>query len=197
MAKITREAIVRAGVELIEADGAAGFSMRRLAVKLGVTPMAVYYHFENREQLLHAVLHEIASHVQRPALPDAPVERALAAAGALHAYLRANPWAIPLIAYGRTDARPGIWVTEALVESALGAGRDDEQAFAFARTVLVLVVGQVTAFPADDDAPAETELAEIDHAAGYVERLTARWAQYDARFSAAQLHRATIEALLR
>ena len=44
-----------AAVALIEAEGPAALTMRRLGSALGVEAMAIYHHFANREELLRAI----------------------------------------------------------------------------------------------------------------------------------------------
>jgi len=51
----TAEAIAIAAREIFEAEGAAGISMRRVAEAVGITPMAIYRHYANRDALLHRV----------------------------------------------------------------------------------------------------------------------------------------------
>lgn len=51
----TPEKIVRAAARLLEREGAAAVSMRRVADAVGITPMAIYRHFPNREALLKHV----------------------------------------------------------------------------------------------------------------------------------------------
>ncbi len=48
----TQEKILRAAARLLEREGAASVSMRRVADAVGITPMAIYRHFPNREALL-------------------------------------------------------------------------------------------------------------------------------------------------
>ena len=51
----TRDKILAATLQLMEsAEGADGVTMRRVATSVGVTPMALYKHFRNREALLTA-----------------------------------------------------------------------------------------------------------------------------------------------
>jgi AcrR family transcriptional regulator len=47
--------ILDAAIELIERDGAAALSMRRLGAVLGVEGMAIYHHFRGRDDLLAAI----------------------------------------------------------------------------------------------------------------------------------------------
>ncbi|WP_113700733.1 TetR/AcrR family transcriptional regulator [Nonomuraea lactucae] len=52
MGKLTADAIVRRALEVGDAEGLDAVTIRRLAGDLGVTPMALYWHFKNKEQLL-------------------------------------------------------------------------------------------------------------------------------------------------
>src|SRR5271157_1026364 len=50
-AALTREKIVKAAVRIVDRDGLAALSMRRLGAALGVDPMAIYYHLPNKAAL--------------------------------------------------------------------------------------------------------------------------------------------------
>ncbi|MFI9432555.1 MULTISPECIES: TetR/AcrR family transcriptional regulator [Streptosporangium] len=52
MGKLTREAVVEQALEIGSAEGLQAVTIRRLAQELGVTPMALYWHFKNKEQLI-------------------------------------------------------------------------------------------------------------------------------------------------
>jgi AcrR family transcriptional regulator len=62
----TPERILRAARDLFERGGAEAVSMRRVAQVVGLTPMAIYRHFPNREALLKRIsddsFDEIARH---------------------------------------------------------------------------------------------------------------------------------------
>jgi AcrR family transcriptional regulator len=51
----TAEKIAFAARELLEEEGAEAVSMRRVASAVGITPMAIYRHYPDREALLNAV----------------------------------------------------------------------------------------------------------------------------------------------
>jgi AcrR family transcriptional regulator len=51
----TSARIAIAALAILEAEGAQAVSMRRVASAVGVTPMAIYHHFPNREALLKFV----------------------------------------------------------------------------------------------------------------------------------------------
>ena len=62
----TADRIARAARALFERGGAAAVSMRKVAEAVGITPMAIYRHFPNREALLKRIsdqsFEEIAHH---------------------------------------------------------------------------------------------------------------------------------------
>lgn len=63
---LSREAIVDAALRIIDRDGALAFSMRKLADELGVGAGAVYWHVENKEQLLQLVFDRVIGELAMP-----------------------------------------------------------------------------------------------------------------------------------
>jgi AcrR family transcriptional regulator len=57
-ARPTRERIAAAARRLLDEEGAEAVTMRRVAEIVGITPMAIYRHFPDREGLLNAVADE-------------------------------------------------------------------------------------------------------------------------------------------
>lgn len=53
--KTTSERIAEATLLILESEGAEAVSMRRVAQAVGITPMAIYHHFPNREALLNSI----------------------------------------------------------------------------------------------------------------------------------------------
>lgn len=51
----TNQKIIAAAREVLEHETADGVTMRRVATAVGITPMAIYRHFPDREALLNAV----------------------------------------------------------------------------------------------------------------------------------------------
>src|SRR5438445_3591016 len=52
---LTREAIVARALEVGNAEGLQAVSLRRLAQELGVTPMALYRHVRDKQDLINAM----------------------------------------------------------------------------------------------------------------------------------------------
>jgi AcrR family transcriptional regulator len=65
---LTREKIVEKALELLDAEGVEGISMRRLGDALGVEAMALYHHFPNKDAILDGVLDRIVEETG-PAIP--------------------------------------------------------------------------------------------------------------------------------
>jgi AcrR family transcriptional regulator len=79
----TKELILREARELFRADGADGITMRAVAARVGVTPMAIYRHFDSWDQLLDAVIERghatFLSYLQRALGEPTPAARLLRA----------------------------------------------------------------------------------------------------------------------
>ena len=56
---LSRERIVATAVEMLDAEGTAGVSMRRLADRLGAGAMSLYWHVANKEQVLDLALDQV------------------------------------------------------------------------------------------------------------------------------------------
>src|SRR3954469_25220545 len=50
-----RSALIEAGLELIQEKGAAALTLREIGARAGVSRMAAYRHFANKEDLLGAI----------------------------------------------------------------------------------------------------------------------------------------------
>ncbi|WP_157522966.1 TetR/AcrR family transcriptional regulator [Herbidospora cretacea] len=61
--KLSRESVVERAVDLIDAEGLEAVTVRRLAQVLGVTPMALYWHFKNKDELLAGVTDHLLSQI--------------------------------------------------------------------------------------------------------------------------------------
>jgi AcrR family transcriptional regulator len=55
MALTTAEKIQGAALRLLDREGAEGVTMRRVAAAVGITPMALYRHYANRDGILNAL----------------------------------------------------------------------------------------------------------------------------------------------
>ena len=56
---LTREIVLRTAHDMIQEDGVEALSIRKLAARLSVSPMALYRHVDDKQDLLEAVLADI------------------------------------------------------------------------------------------------------------------------------------------
>ena len=60
---LSRTRIVDAALAMIDRDGVDAFSMRQFAAELGVTPMALYNHFDGKLELLRNVAGQVLAEI--------------------------------------------------------------------------------------------------------------------------------------
>ncbi|MGC9380221.1 TetR/AcrR family transcriptional regulator [Streptomyces sp. MH13] len=63
---LDRERITEATVRLLDAEGLAKFSMRRLAAELDVTAMSVYWYVDTKDELLELALDAVFGELRHP-----------------------------------------------------------------------------------------------------------------------------------
>jgi AcrR family transcriptional regulator len=90
---LTREQIVRAAVDLLDAEGLEGLNMRALGRRLGSAATAVYWHVGSKENLIRLAGDQAWNEVARPD-PTADGWRTAATemATGLYAMLIRHPW---------------------------------------------------------------------------------------------------------
>lgn len=104
---LTRERIAAAALALIDRDGLAAFSMRRLGAELGVEAMALYHHLPSKGRLLDAVMDLLVLEIELPAPADASApERLRQALRSYRGIALRHPHAFPLLV-GRRFNSPG------------------------------------------------------------------------------------------
>ncbi len=95
--RLTRDRVVRAALEVADADGIGALTMRRLGQDLGVEAMSLYNHVANKEDLLDAMVDAVFDEIRLPVPGQdwrtAMTERARSARSVLHAH----PWATVLM----------------------------------------------------------------------------------------------------
>lgn len=107
---LTRDQIVSAAVELLDAEGLEGLNMRALGTRLGTAATAVYWHVGSKDDLVALTADRVWGEVPLPD-PAAAGWRAAATAMAtgLHAMLGRHPWLVQAfgtqVLFGRGKAR--------------------------------------------------------------------------------------------
>ncbi|MGY1855795.1 TetR/AcrR family transcriptional regulator [Modestobacter sp. SYSU DS0290] len=104
---LSTDRVLRAAVDLADAEGVDAVSMRRLATELGVVPMALYKHVAGKDQLLDGMVDVVVGEFE-PADPALDWRAAVRARvlSARRAVLR-HPWARQTIE-SRTHRTPAV-----------------------------------------------------------------------------------------
>jgi TetR/AcrR family tetracycline transcriptional repressor len=69
--KLSRSAVVDRALALADSEGIDALTIRRLAQELGVTPMALYWHFRSKEELITGVADRIWGEIRTDVDPSA------------------------------------------------------------------------------------------------------------------------------
>ena len=142
-ARLSREAVVGAAREIIERDGVHALTMRRVAAVLGSSPMAVYRHVRDKDELLVLVLDRLAADVPRPRLPRDPRARVIKACSTMRDGLAEHPWVVEVLAQGDLIAPSILWLMEEIVGGFLGCGLSGTQATDAYRVIWQFTVGEL------------------------------------------------------
>jgi len=140
-AGLSKEKIVATAIDLLEAGGAEGLSMRKLATAMGVVPMAFYNHFEDRDALLDAV----AEHVLQALVPAAANRSWRSRLASLFREIRKlrtqYPQAFRLAMSRPTHAKTVANLVGSVMEGLRDAGLDEKDAVMCYHTFLVFLRG--------------------------------------------------------
>ncbi|MEU5975562.1 TetR/AcrR family transcriptional regulator [Streptomyces sp. NPDC047315] len=98
---LDRTKIVEAAVRLLDAEGAAKFSMRRLAAELDVTAMSVYWYVDTKDDLLEYALDHVFDSMRLPDVSDPEQwrEQVRTLAVEYRGLLVRHPWVSPLVGH--------------------------------------------------------------------------------------------------
>ena len=98
---LTRERIVDAAIALADAEGLESVTIRRLAQDQGVTPMALYWHFKDKDRLFDGVVERLSASIdlaRAERASDRPwAEHLRVLLGELLVVLRAHPALVGLV----------------------------------------------------------------------------------------------------
>ena len=97
---LSRERVLRAGLELADASGVEALTMRRLGEELGFEAMSLYRHVANKQDLLDGMLDLVLAEWQLPEGDDDWQEAIRTSANSVHDALRRHPWAARLLMTG-------------------------------------------------------------------------------------------------
>jgi TetR/AcrR family tetracycline transcriptional repressor len=145
--RLSKSAVVSRALELADQGGADSLTIRRLATELGVTPMALYWHFRSKDELLAALSDHIWDEVDLAVDQSAPwPDQLRAIMESLVGVLRAHPSGAQLVLSHKKESDGSMRAAEIALGLLRGAGFDSEQASEITRsgmwTALTLVMSE-------------------------------------------------------
>lgn len=147
-ATLTPRRVVESALAVADDDGIEAITIRRLARELGVSPMALYWHFRNKDELLDAVaariFEEVDLSVEAPASWQEQLRTLL---GSIVSVLRAHPSASILLTTRTVSSEDGLRATEAVLDVLRRGGFSPSEATQIARHALSAVTNLVTGEP--------------------------------------------------
>ncbi|MFC5059623.1 TetR/AcrR family transcriptional regulator C-terminal domain-containing protein [Saccharothrix xinjiangensis] len=114
---LTLDRIVATAVDLLDADGVAGLTMRRLADRLAVAPPTLYWHVKTKDDVLDLAVDAIFAEVPVPSGPWRDAVRELVLAW--RATMLRHPWSPPLL--GRPALGPNVLERTEFLQGALAS----------------------------------------------------------------------------
>lgn len=142
---LSTDRIVDAARALVDAEGLAAVSTRRLAAELGVSGPSLYNHFRTKDQILEAVADSVSAQVDlsmfeagdprgwRAALHDWAVS--------YRAALREHPNIVPVLAQGPGRRPAGLRLADAVFGAMVDAGWPPAQATSIGALMRYFVMG--------------------------------------------------------
>ncbi|WP_205471801.1 TetR/AcrR family transcriptional regulator [Nocardioides sp. SYSU D00038] len=157
--RLSRTTVAAAALGMADAEGLDAVTVRRLSATLGVTPMALYWHFKDKDALLDGVVEAILAEV-RLAEPDdeAPWDEQLREVlDALVAALAAHPAAADLVRTRVLGSEPGRVLTERVLTLLRRGGFSTERSSQLAVHALLFMIGLVSGLPGQAVGASEEE----------------------------------------
>jgi AcrR family transcriptional regulator len=154
--------VVERALALSDADGLEAVTIRRLATELGVSPMALYWHFRTKDDLLAALADRVWAELDTKVDPGAPWPAQLR--GLLESLVRVlrqhSSASALLVANEKMNGEAALAATEVTLNVLRQAGFDAAKAAAIARHGLFAALMLVMSEPGRLPGMTEAECAE-------------------------------------
>jgi len=140
--RLTRERVLKAALEFVDANGLAALSMHKLGAELGVQGMSLYSHVASKDALLDGIVEAMTWEAQLPPADGADWRDALRhLAAEIRGTILRHPAAAPLLVSRRVMPTRRLEQTDAYVRLLMRAGFTEERAMDVLRTVVMYAHG--------------------------------------------------------
>jgi TetR/AcrR family tetracycline transcriptional repressor len=136
--RLTRDAVVDRALALADKSGLDALTIRKLATELGVTPMALYWHFRGKDELLEGLADRVWSEMDLTVDRSAPwTEQVRGLLESLVRVLRSHSAAPQLVLQSeKLNSKAKFDATELTLDILLAAGFSPQDASSAARAAL-------------------------------------------------------------
>jgi TetR/AcrR family transcriptional regulator, tetracycline repressor protein len=163
--KLSREAIAIGALELADREGVDAVTIRRLATDNSVTPMALYWHFTDKDAVLDGIAEQIYASVVLPEPTSEPWDLQLRdVLNAVLAAIRPHPLAADLLAPRVMKSEAGLVLAERVIGMLRHAGFSPQQSSQTASFLLCSIVTLVMTEPGKSS-PLEGEARDEEYRA--------------------------------
>lgn len=125
---LSRDLVLRAGIDLADREGLDAVTMRRLGTELGYEAMSLYKHVANKEEILLGMVEEVIGEIEIPLEGSDWREAMRRRAMSARAVLARHPWAIGLMEAGPRTGPVTLRYLNAILGNLRAAGFSFEQA---------------------------------------------------------------------
>jgi AcrR family transcriptional regulator len=139
---LSAERIELAALELIEDEGMAAFSTRKLATKLGREAMSIYHYFPSKGHLMDALIDHVIAEI--PSLPDASlswIERVRRTGWDIRAAFTKRPNLFLFVGTHRMNTPKALTFLERFIQLFEESGLPEEVAVRLFRSVSYYIMG--------------------------------------------------------
>ncbi len=160
--ELTRAQVVRTALALVDREGLAGLSMRRIATELGVATMSLYRHVRSKDELVKLMVDAVFA-VHAPPEPPPPGWRAQLDTVARLQWdiYRRHPWLAHVMSFVRPPLAPHAMAhTEWTMRAFDGLGLPVQTVFVAAVSLANFVRGTAVNFEPEAQAEQDTGLTE-------------------------------------
>lgn len=112
---LSRQRIIQSAITLLDAEGLAGLSMRRLADHLDAGAMSLYWYFSTKDELLRATTDAVLGEIVLDDLPEEWEASVRALASDLRAAIHRHPWLRQTLSSAPAAGPHGVAVIETIL----------------------------------------------------------------------------------
>lgn len=146
--RLSRDILAAGALDLADREGIDAVTIRRLATEHSVTPMALYWHFKDKDAVLDGIAERIYASVVLPEPSDGPWDNQLREVLlAVLAAIRPHPLAADLLAPRVMKSEAGLVLAERVIGMLRRVGLSAPEASQTASFLLCSIVTLVTSEP--------------------------------------------------